>query len=100
MKQSQSIIVYASAPRGRRPESDAVRMEKENLNANVGSWVRAARTSADLSLDELGERTGVTRQLLSRIERGEVPAPLYLLVRIAQITKQSLRNLATYIEGA
>ena len=51
----------------------------------LASRLREARQSAGLSLTQLSERTGMTRQAISRIESGENRNPtISTIVRLAE----------------
>ncbi len=49
----------------------------------VGARVKALRESADLSLRDLAERSGVSAPMLSQVERGETSPTLTVAARIA-----------------
>jgi transcriptional regulator with XRE-family HTH domain len=49
----------------------------------IGARVRALRESADLSLRDLAERSGVSAPMLSQVERGETSPTLTVAARIA-----------------
>lgn len=65
-------------PRGKDtpPRSEATRQ--------LGEQVRALRVAAGLSGGEFARRIGVSRSMLSRIERGQVSASVQTLERIAR----------------
>src|SRR5688572_32199633 len=48
----------------------------------IGSRVAERRAALDISLTELESRTGVSRAMISRIERGEVHASAVLLDKL------------------
>src|SRR3989440_12686370 len=50
---------------------------------DVGPRVRALREAMDLSLRDLGERSGVSAPMLSQVERGETSPTLAVASRIA-----------------
>lgn len=52
----------------------------------LGVKIKAARLTAGLSLDALGERVGTTRQHLIRLEQGQHAPTAKLLRRIARET--------------
>jgi ribosome-binding protein aMBF1 (putative translation factor) len=64
------------------------REAKQKHDAQVqrlAAQLREARQTAGLSLSELSERTGMTRQAISRIESGENRNPtISTLVRLAE----------------
>lgn len=59
-------------------------MLREQIVEEVGDRIRLLRTGADLSLDDLAERSGVSRAMLSKTERGEKSPTLSILVRVAR----------------
>jgi transcriptional regulator with XRE-family HTH domain len=59
----------------------------------VGDRVAKRRASLQLSLDELAGRTGVSRAMISRIERGEVHASAVVLDRLCAGLGISLSSL-------
>src|SRR5437868_14676659 len=50
---------------------------------HIGPRVRALREAMDLSLRDLGERSGVSAPMLSQVERGETSPTLTVAARIA-----------------
>ena len=78
---------------------DARSAEARNKHdAQVGrraSRLREARQSAGLSLTQLSERTGMTRQAISRIESGENRNPtMSTIIRLAEaLNKQCVIDL-------
>src|SRR2546426_389919 len=50
---------------------------------SLGARVRALREAMDLSLRDLGERSGVSAPMLSQVERGETSPTLAVASRIA-----------------
>jgi transcriptional regulator with XRE-family HTH domain len=59
----------------------------------IGSRVRALREAMDLSLRDLGVRTGVSAPMLSQVERGETSPTLAVAGRIASGLELSLSQL-------
>jgi transcriptional regulator with XRE-family HTH domain len=59
----------------------------------LGSRVRALREAMDLSLRDLGERSGVSAPMLSQVERGETSPTLAVASRIAAGLELSLSQL-------
>ncbi|SEG40585.1 helix-turn-helix domain-containing protein [Bosea lathyri] len=53
-----------------------------DIDRRLGARLKAARLHQDLTLDALAERTGVSRAMISRIERGESSPTAALLVRL------------------
>lgn len=54
-----------------------------DLNQQIAARVRQLRSARDLSLDALAQRSGVSRSMISLIERGETSATAVVLERIA-----------------
>lgn len=50
----------------------------------IGERLKALRASAGLSLDQLAERSGVSRAMISRIERAEASPTAALLARLCE----------------
>jgi XRE family transcriptional regulator, regulator of sulfur utilization len=65
----------------------------------VGSRVRALRDGMGLSLRDLAERSGVSAQMLSQVERGETSPTLAVAGRIASGLELSLSQLLRLDEG-
>jgi XRE family transcriptional regulator, regulator of sulfur utilization len=65
----------------------------------IGPRVRALREAMDLSLRDLGERTGVSAPMLSQVERGETSPTLAIAGRIAAGLELSLSQLLRLDEG-
>lgn len=56
---------------------------EHDLNQRIAERVRALRASRGLTLDALAERSGVSRSMISLIERGESSPTAVLLERLA-----------------
>jgi len=66
-------------------KSAEMRERHDALVQHLAARLREARKSADLSLSELSERTGMTRQAISRIESGENRNPtMNTIIRLAE----------------
>ncbi len=65
----------------------------------IGSRVRALREGMDLSLRDLAERSGVSAQMLSQVERGETSPTLAVAARIASGLELTLSQLLRLDEG-
>jgi transcriptional regulator with XRE-family HTH domain len=65
----------------------------------IGTRVRALREAMDLSLRDLAERSGVSAQLLSQVERGESSPTLVTAGRIAAGLELTLSQLLRLDEG-
>jgi transcriptional regulator with XRE-family HTH domain len=57
-------------------------LDDDELDQRLGARLRAARLRQGLTLDALAERTGVSRAMISRIERAESSPTAALLVRL------------------
>lgn len=56
--------------------------DDDALDRRLGTRLKAARLRAELTLDALAQRTGVSRAMISRVERGESSPTAALLVRL------------------
>jgi transcriptional regulator with XRE-family HTH domain len=65
----------------------------------IGPRIRALREAMNLSLRDLGERTGVSAPMLSQVERGETSPTLAVASRIAAGLELSLSQLLRLDEG-
>ena len=63
------------------------------LSHLVGARIAAGRAALALSLDQLATRTGVSRAMISRIERGEVHASAVVLDKLCAGLGITLSNL-------
>lgn len=73
----------------REPDPDWIVQRRRS----IGDRVRAAREYADLTQEELGYRTGITRLTVQRIESGATDARIGWLLRIARHLNVSLNSL-------
>ena len=60
---------------------------------NVGSRVRKLRTRQGLTLEALAELSGVSRAMLSKLERGEKNPTLVVAAKVAQALRVGLTDL-------
>ena len=65
----------------------------------IGDRIRALREGMDLSLRELGERSGVSAPMLSQVERGETSPTLAVAAKIAAGLELTLSQLLRLDEG-
>jgi transcriptional regulator with XRE-family HTH domain len=65
----------------------------------IGARVRSLREGMDLSLRDLGERSGVSAPMLSQVERGDTSPTLAVAARIAAGLELSLSQLLRLDEG-
>lgn len=56
----------------------------QQFEGEVGERVKALRSAAGQTLDELATRSGVSRAMISRIERGEASPTAALLARLCE----------------
>lgn len=57
--------------------------ETSNINAHIAERLRGLRAERSLTLDALAERTGVSRSMISLIERGESSPTAVILDKLA-----------------
>lgn len=72
----------------------------QDINSRIANHVRTLRADQGISLDVLSERCGVSRSMLSLIERGESSATAVVLERIASGLGVSLATLFGEFGGA
>ena len=70
----------------------------DNLDARLGAKIEAERGRRDWSIRDLAERAGVSRAMISKIERGQVSATAVLLGRLAAAFELSLSQLMLMTE--
>jgi transcriptional regulator with XRE-family HTH domain len=73
--------------------SDAAPIGVDHLTARVAERVRSMRMAAGLSLDALAQASGVSRSMISAIERAESNATAIVLDRLASALDVSLTHL-------
>lgn len=71
----------------------------EEISSGIATRIREARKSRKWSLAELANRSGVSRAMLSVIERGETSPTAVLLVKIATAFDMTLSKLIAQAEG-
>ncbi|MEY9770999.1 transcriptional regulator with XRE-family HTH domain [Sinorhizobium fredii] len=64
-----------------------------SLERTIGERVRDMRSAQALTLDELATRSGVSRAMISRIERGEASPTAQLLARLCSALGTTLSAL-------
>jgi transcriptional regulator with XRE-family HTH domain len=79
----------------KRTRRDAKRLWSENLQG-LGSYIRAQRELANLSLRDLAARTNVSNPYLSQIERGLHEPSVRVLRSIATALNVSAESLLTH----
>jgi transcriptional regulator with XRE-family HTH domain len=58
-----------------------------------GGWLRLLRQSRRLSQEQLGERAGIDRAVIGRIERGEVNVGIAYLWQLAEALDVKVQDL-------
>src|SRR5918998_5028287 len=53
-------------------------------SGELGAWVRGLRRERGLTLEELAERSGVSRAMISKVERGEKNPTLVVAAKLAE----------------
>lgn len=72
--------------------------EKRVLNWAMAFVVREAREAADLTQVELADFAGLSKPYISGLERGNINASVYALVRIAEVLKIAPTELMRRVE--
>lgn len=65
----------------------------DEISAALAGRIKAWRTEMSLTLEELAQRSGVSRAMLSKVERGEKSPTLPIIVRIAAGFGRSMSQL-------
>ncbi len=71
----------------------------DRLTESIAATLRAARTDQSLSVNALAERSGVSRAMIAKIERGEVQPTAVLLGRLTAALGLTLSELFSRTEG-
>ncbi|MCG7391404.1 XRE family transcriptional regulator [Microvirga sp. ACRRW] len=74
--------------------------ETSNINAHLAERLRGLRVERGLTLDALAERTGVSRSMISLIERGESSPTAVVLDKLAAGLGVTLASLFAEQESA
>jgi transcriptional regulator with XRE-family HTH domain len=69
-----------------------------DISSTIGKRIHAERSTRDWSLAELADRSGVSKAMLSTIERGKTSPTAALLVRIASAFGMTLSTLIARAE--
>jgi transcriptional regulator with XRE-family HTH domain len=69
------------------------------LSASLAATLHAARLARDLSAGALAERSGVSRAMIGKIERGEAQPTAALLGRLSAALGMTLSELVARAEG-
>ena len=75
-------------------------MLEDPLSASLASTLHSARVGRDLSVNALAERSGVSRAMIGKIERGEAQPTAVLLGRLSGALGMTLSELVARAEGA
>jgi len=70
----------------------------DDVGDGIAQWIRIERNGRGWSLADLAERTGVSKAMLSAIERGETSPTAALLVRVAAGFGMTLSTLIAKAE--
>jgi transcriptional regulator with XRE-family HTH domain len=70
-----------------------------DLTTALASTVQAARRTQGLSTEALAQRSGVSRAMIGKIERGEAQATAALLGRLSAALGMTLSELVAHAEG-
>ena len=68
------------------------------LSASLAATVQSARVAQDLSVNALAERSGVSRAMIGKIERGEAQPTAVLLGRLSGALGMTLSELVARAE--
>ncbi|WP_419688077.1 helix-turn-helix domain-containing protein [Burkholderia theae] len=79
-------------PQGQDTDSSASD-ENDSLSRAFGGRVRGLREAAGLTLEQLSQLSGVSRAMLSKVERGEKSPTIGIATRIAHSLQASLTEL-------
>jgi transcriptional regulator with XRE-family HTH domain len=71
----------------------------DELTAALAKTVQAARRARGLSTEALAQRSGVSRAMIGKIERGEAQATAALLGRLSAAFGMTLSELVAHAEG-
>ena len=74
-------------------------MPDDSLTADLAATLRSARTDRGLSVNALAERSGVSRAMIAKIERGEAQPTAVLLGRLSAALGLTLSELFARTEG-
>jgi len=69
------------------------------LMSRIGERVRARRHAREWTLDELAERSGVSRRMLVNVEQGTTNASIATLLRLSEALGVGLPSLVAPVDG-
>jgi transcriptional regulator with XRE-family HTH domain len=71
----------------------------DQLSVSIAATVQAARLARDLSVSALAERSGVSRAMIGKIERGDAQPTAVLLGRLSAALGMTLSELVSRAES-
>lgn len=74
-------------------------MMPDPLTARIAATLRTTRVERELSVNALAERSGVSRAMITKIERGDVQPTAVLLGRLTAALGLTLAELFAHTEG-
>jgi transcriptional regulator with XRE-family HTH domain len=80
---------YEAQQTGYRKNLEKIILVRDRI---IGATIRKSRTEQELSLEQLGEKTGIPAGLLENYEFGKVPVPVTELELIAEILNQDINS--------
>jgi transcriptional regulator with XRE-family HTH domain len=66
-------------------------MTEENIN--VGEKIKRLRVKKEMSISDLAQKSGLSEDVISRIEAHEMSPPLGIIVSLAEVLRVSVGNL-------
>jgi transcriptional regulator with XRE-family HTH domain len=101
--QTEGPAKQAAAPRetgkirrgrsSKRAPQPAAKLNEDAILVEVGSRLKRLRSQAGLTLEQMAAQSGVSRAMLSKVERGEKSPTLAIVVRIAKGLNVSMSTL-------
>ena len=71
----------------------------DSFSASLAATLRSARLARELSVNTLAERSGVSRAMIGKIERGEAQPTAALLGKLSTALRMTLSELVARTEG-
>lgn len=71
----------------------------EDVEARLADRLAQLRVERDWSLDELANRSGISRSTLSRLERGEISPTAALLGKLCEVYGRTMSRLLAEVES-
>ena len=90
---ANEAAISRKAPTKSKGKARTARASDDALIVELGSRVKRLRTQAGLTLEEFAAQSGVSRAMLSKVERGEKSPTLAIIVRIAKGLNVSMSTL-------